>query len=225
VRRAATKLGILLALAVATLPACYAGTARDVSPQRIASDPSWQTVRDVPFVRQHQDLDCGAAAVAMVLAYWRVPATDAEMAELARLAEAEGIRAGTLRDLARRKGLEAFVVSGTPADIADQLARGRPVLVGLAKPLSSGRAVTHYEVVVGINRARHLILTLDPARGMRENTYEGFAREWVPTKQVTVVIFREATPAGAPGPNAQGRVAASHLSMAARSVVSPGTAA
>jgi len=183
------RLGTLIA--AAALAGCYAGTARDVSPQRIAADPSWQVVRDVPFVAQHDDRDCGAAAVAMVLAYWRAPATPSEMVALAGLAEAEGIRAGALRDIARRKGLEAFVVAGTPADLADQLARGRPVLVGVAKPLSNGRAVTHYEVVVGINRARRLILTLDPARGMRENSYEGFAREWVATKQVTIVIFRE----------------------------------
>ena len=54
---------------------------------------------------------------------------------------------------------------------------------------TGGRAAAHYEVVVGINRARRLILTFDPARGPRENSFEGFAREWVPTGEVTLIVF------------------------------------
>jgi len=180
-----------LAAAVALLPACYAGTAHDAaSPQQIARDPSWVVVRDVPLVRQDGQHDCGAAALAMVLAYWRTPATSEALRALAP-ADETGIRAGRLRDVARAQGLEAFVVAGWPADLADQLARGRPVVVGLAKPMrfSGGDALAHYEVVVGINRARGLILTLDPARGPRENTLEGFAREWAPTGRVTLIVF------------------------------------
>ena len=100
-----------------------------------------------------------------------------------------GVRAGALRDVARGKGLEAYVVSGTLNDIVAQLDRGRPVLVGLAKPMVGGRAIAHYEVVVGINRPKRLILSFDPSRGPRQNSFEGFAREWVPTHQVTIVIF------------------------------------
>jgi hypothetical protein len=100
-----------------------------------------------------------------------------------------GVRAGALRDAARGTGLEAFVVAGTFDDLTGQIARGRPVLVGLAKPMMAGRAIAHYEVVVGINRSRRLILSLDPSRGLRENTLEGFTREWVPTHQVAIVIF------------------------------------
>jgi hypothetical protein len=55
--------------------------------------------------------------------------------------------------------------------------------------LTGGRALAHYEVVVGINRRQRLILSLDPATGLRENTLEGFAREWVPTQQVTIVFL------------------------------------
>jgi hypothetical protein len=86
-------------------------------------------------------------------------------------------------------GLQAYVVSGTFDDLFDQVGRGRPVLVGLAKPMTGGRAIAHYEVVVGINRRERLIRSLDPGRGLRENTLEGFAREWVPTRQVTIVVF------------------------------------
>jgi ABC-type bacteriocin/lantibiotic exporter with double-glycine peptidase domain len=180
---------------------CYAGSARDVSPRRmsdVARDPSWRLVSGVPFVAQSSDRDCGPAALSMVLAFHGVPVTPAELAGTATgsgpsaVPDEQGVRAGVLRDVARAKGLEAFVVSGTLVDLLDQISRGRPVLVGLAKPLLGGRALTHYEVVVGLNREKKKILSLDPARGLRENTLEGFAREWVPTKQVTIVVFPRA---------------------------------
>ena len=68
------------------------------------------------------------------------------------------------------------------------------MLVGLAKPmaLTGGRALAHYEVVVGLNRSKRLILSLDPGDGLRENTLEGFAREWAPTRQVTIVVLPRA---------------------------------
>jgi hypothetical protein len=127
----------------------------------------------------------------MVLAHFGVSATLEQVTALGPPSDG-GVRAGALRDVARGKGLEAFVVSGTLKDLTAQIERGRPVLVGLAKPLLGGRAIAHYEVVVGINRAKRSVLSLDPSRGPRENSWEGFAREWVATGQVTIVIFDEA---------------------------------
>jgi hypothetical protein len=40
------------------------------------------------------------------------------------------------------------------------------------------------------------LLTLDPARGLSENTMEAFAREWAPTGRVTLIVFRPGSPAG-----------------------------
>jgi ABC-type bacteriocin/lantibiotic exporter with double-glycine peptidase domain len=181
--------GLVLALALAA-PACSSGSAHSVSVNgmtAMARDPSWLIVRDVPFVPQRDLHDCGPAALAMVLAHFRVADAVTEHPEFAR----GDVRAGALRDVARAHGLDAFVVSGTLDDLFQQLALGRPVLVGLAKPmaLTGGRALAHYEVVIGINRPRRLVLSLDPAVGLRENTLEGFAREWAPTQQVTIVIF------------------------------------
>ena len=181
------RVGLVLALALAA-SACYTGSAHSLpanSVSALAHDPEWRIVRDVPFVAQQTTSDCGPAALAMVLAHFGAP--PATTPELAR----GDVRAGTLRDVARSRGLEAYVVSGTFDDLFTQVARGRPVLVGLAKPMAftGGRALAHYEVVVGVNRAKRLILSLDPAVGLRENTLEGFAREWAPTKQVTIVFL------------------------------------
>jgi ABC-type bacteriocin/lantibiotic exporter with double-glycine peptidase domain len=179
----------LLVLALAA-PACYTGSAQTVTAggmAAIARDPGWQLARDVPFISQSTARDCGPAALAMVLAHFRVAPLAADDPELA----SGDVRAGALRDAARQRGLEAFVVSGTFDDIYAQVGRGRPVLVGLAKPMAmtGGRALAHYEVVIGLNRSRRRVLSLDPAVGVRENSFEGFAREWAPTRQVTIVVF------------------------------------
>jgi len=189
------RAGLVLALALAA-PACYSGSAHSIpagSMTAMARDPDWQIVDDVPFVPQRTAHDCGPAALAMVLAHFRVPVMSPAPPELA----AGDVRAGTLRDAARGSGLDAYVVSGTFADLFSQVGRGRPVVVGLAKPmaLTGGRALAHYEVVIGVNRARRLILSLDPAMGLRENTLEGFAREWARTQQVTIVFLGTADPA------------------------------
>lgn len=187
----------LATLALAALSACYAGSARDVSPRRAAAleaDPNWKFVHGVPFVPQRRDTDCGPAALAMVLAHFGVNTSLEEVAALDP-PDAVGVRAGALRDVARAKGLEAYIVEGTFNDLIDQLDRNRPVLVGLAKPITGGRALAHYEVVIGIDRRDKKIVTLDPGRGLREDTLEGFGREWVPTGRVTLIVFPRAAPA------------------------------
>jgi ABC-type bacteriocin/lantibiotic exporter with double-glycine peptidase domain len=187
----AGRTAVGLALVGLLASGCYAGSARSVSAARaaaLASDPAWTFAPDVPFVAQRTDADCGPAALAMVLRHYGVQAS---LALTARTPPAGGgVRAGDLRDTSRRAGFSAFVVAGTFADLSEQLARGRPVLVGLATPITGGRALAHYEVVVGIDRRDRRLLTLDPARGLREDSLEGFAREWAPTGRVTLIVFR-----------------------------------
>jgi ABC-type bacteriocin/lantibiotic exporter with double-glycine peptidase domain len=186
------RAGLCIALLGAAASACYAGASHDVSPARaaaLAADPAWTLADHVPFVAQRADADCGPAALAMVLAHFGEPATLADVTTAAPPIDG-GVRVGALRDVARDRGLRAFVVAGTFGDLVGELERGRPVLVGLAKPMTTGRALAHYEVVVGIDRRDRQVLTLDPARGLRENTLEGFAREWAPTGRVTLIVLR-----------------------------------
>jgi hypothetical protein len=60
--------------------------------------------------------------------------------------------------------------------------------VGLAQPYGD-KARTHYVVVVGVNRARRALITLDPAHGWRRVSFEGFAREWIPVGRPALVVF------------------------------------
>ena len=103
-------------------------------------------------------------------------------------ATTKGWKAGQLRDLARERGLQAFVVSGGIDDLTHEIGQGRPVMVGLVKRYGD-KPLAHYEVVIGIHAEKRRILTLDPADGWREDSLEGFAREWTPTKQVTLVFL------------------------------------
>jgi ABC-type bacteriocin/lantibiotic exporter with double-glycine peptidase domain len=192
-RRRGLSPPVLVALVAPALAAgCYTGSARDVSPDRVAAtDPGWVLVKGVPFVAQRRDDDCGAAALAMALRYHHVPVSEADI-----LAQASphdgGITAGQLRDVARTRGTQAFVIAGTWDDLEYQLRWGRPVVVGLMKPHLGGRSLAHFEVVVGFNRVRREVRSLDPARGPRENSVDGFAAEWAPAGSVMLVIIPDA---------------------------------
>lgn len=180
--------------------ATYRGTARDVSQPEVMAEPGWTRIDGVPLVRQKGIKDCGAAALSMVLSFWEQgqtpasaaggsPSARSEIDQALRREIGEGLSAGALRDYARRRGHSAFVFQGSFEDLKHELAAGRPVIVGVHKPLSSGEALAHYEVVVGLHRGRQRVLTLDPAHGLRENDARAFAAEWESAGRVTLVIM------------------------------------
>ena len=170
---------------------CQTGRGRVVSPADVAAQPGWVRVDGVPFVRQRAERDCGAAALAMVLGYWGVAVDEGALAAALPAPGARGLRAGELRELARARGLDAFLIKGEPADLRAEIERRRPLIVGLARP--DGRAVIgHYEVVIGFDHTRHRILTLDPAAGFRDSSVEEFATEWAGAQQLALVVFRRA---------------------------------
>lgn len=181
---------VLPALA-ALLPACttYAGSARRFDPAEFDRSPGWIAVRGVPEVRQKSREDCGAAALAMVLAHWNADATLESVVAECPPAAGRGIRAGALRDCAKRRGFSSYVLEGSLEDLRFELTRRRPVIVGLVKPHIDGMW-SHYEVVVAFHPERRLVVTLDPARGWRENTVDGFVREWAAAGRLTLVVLR-----------------------------------
>jgi ABC-type bacteriocin/lantibiotic exporter with double-glycine peptidase domain len=196
----ADTLGLALLCALGAslaLGGCYAGTAHAISPHEVAADPGWVMVSGVPLVRQSGGSDCGAAALAMVLGYWERPLTVAEINARDPQAAAHGWKASQLRDLAREKGLRSFAISGRLADLSKEVGQGRPVIVGLVKRYGD-KALAHYQVVVGIHPQKRRILSLDPNAGWREDSLEGFAREWVPTQQATLVFLPPGAPTSPP---------------------------
>jgi len=179
----------LFALAVAvSVAGCYHGTARTVLPSDLARDRSWVVVDGVHLIRQTSESDCGAAALAMMLQRWSVPSSADEILRSVPRESGHGIGLGVLRDFARQKGLRAFLIKGELADLVNEVGLNRPVLVGLVQRYGD-RALSHYEVVAGINQTARRVLLLDPAHGLREDGFAGFAAEWDAAGRPTLVIL------------------------------------
>ncbi|MBI1849310.1 MAG: C39 family peptidase [Planctomycetes bacterium] len=182
------SLVLSLCLGLALTGCAYTGTAQKFNAAEFDADDRWVVVRDVPLVRQESREDCGAAALTMMLAYWRIPTSLEEVKDGCPPSE-HGIRAGDLREFARSKGLQAFLFHGEFDDLRRELARRRPLLVGMAKPFMNG-TFTHYEVVVAVHPENQIVVTLDPARGWQQDTFDGFLREWDPVGRPTMVAFK-----------------------------------
>ena len=173
---------------VLTLSACVttSGPGRSFEPQHLR-ETGWVATPDVPVMKQTRELDCGLVAAAMLLGYWgRHVEPDALRAE-AGMKPDRGLPAGTLRDLLRARGLDAYLVEGELADLERELRAGRPVLVGLAKAFSDKQALGHYEIVAGLNLEKGIVVTVDPASGWREYPLDAFMKEWAPTKKLTLI--------------------------------------
>ena len=164
----------VLAVLASGCVSTYRGTAEPAEPSIF--DKEWLAAKGVPVILQVSSEDCGAAALAMVLSYYGRPVAASEIASP---------RADALRDFARARGFEAHCICATAEDLAAELAEGRPVLVGVVKPTLTG-AVTHYEVVVGVSDDR--VATIDPARGLMVNSWEGFLREWSAADRMAIAI-------------------------------------
>lgn len=184
---------LLLGAACGLGCASYRGTAQDVSALEVEKDAGFQRIERVDLVRQRGIKDCGSAALSTVLLYWQPegsPALRRDAIE-ARLRDRpdEGLSARELRDYARQNGFSAFVLEGAFSDLEHELSLGRPVIVGVHKPLSSGDALSHYEVFIGYHPEKRQVLTLDPAHGMRRNDLAGFLTEWKSAGNVTLVVM------------------------------------
>lgn len=189
----------LLAVAISclVLSGC-SGVSRSITGADAGRGEGWDRVENVAEVRQTSREGCGAAALAMVLGHWGRSVTQDDIWNSNPPPPGDGMRADALRDFARGQGLQAFLVEGALDDLTREVSRERPVLVGVMKR-QGRRAYPHYEVVVGLNRQKQRILTLDPASGARERTVEHFAKEWAAAGRLTLVVFPPApAPATAP---------------------------
>lgn len=163
------------------------GPARPFDPATLAA-PGWVSVKTVPLVRQHRLADCGAAAAAMVLGYWRHPVTVEALTREMAVPEG-GLAARDVRTLLRRRGLHAFVIAGTLDDLGHELAAGRPVIVGTMEPVDRRHVRSHYLVVVAMQPGQ--IVTLDPSAGWQVVPEQAFLVEWAAADHTAVVAIPE----------------------------------
>lgn len=176
---------VAVAILVASGCVSYSGGARPIDPSRMVSELGWIKAAPTPDIRQRTLLDCGPAALAMVAGRWHVHIAidDPAIAAPAK----HGVRLGDLRSAARAHGLAAFAITADHATLDHELRAGRPILVGLLRPYSRKKAVSHYEVVVAMRGDE--IVTLDPAAGWRVRTWASFDREWRAAKYPALVVL------------------------------------
>jgi ABC-type bacteriocin/lantibiotic exporter with double-glycine peptidase domain len=190
----------LLVVAMLEVAACrlpYAGGARPIDSATI--DENWHSATATPIVRQRDRKDCGLAALAMVAGAWGHYWTMTQLAEDIPPTKT-GVKLGSLRDYARRRGLVAYAIRGTHDDLMFELARHRPVLLGLVLPFAKDRAISHYEVVVALDRRDGTVVTLDPATGTyMRRTRDVLEAEWKAAGYATLVVVGTAA-SGLAGP-------------------------
>jgi len=182
-----------LFLAITLGAGCALPTARPISASSLQQDPDWLYLAAVPAVEQVSREGCGAACLAMVLQYWGHEVSPEELERECVVPGIEGIRAASLRDAARRRGLSAYLFAGTVEDVEHELRRGRPVIVGLAHPRGDAY-LSHFQVVVGLHPSRQDVAVLEPAVGhLMRDALVDFAVAWGRARNVMLVVFETET--------------------------------
>ena len=167
---------------------CGLGLRGATRPQ-LATDDGWLEVPGVQLQLQRSRTDCGAAALTVVLGYWRPGLTDDRVREwLGPVDDEQGVEAGRLRTVARDQGHEAFIVPGTFEDLVKEIGQRRPVIAGVVNTVV-GKAYPHYEVVVAVNPRSKKVLTVDPALGWREQSFSKFDQRWQLSRRLLLVIM------------------------------------
>jgi predicted double-glycine peptidase len=179
-------LGALCLLALQT-GCLYRGAATDVQLNAYGAEDGWTVIDSVPYVKQRDPEGCGAAVVAAVRTYWGEERIDEAVVRAeSQTDERQPMRAGTLRELLRKQGYDAFLVSSELAQLSKELSEGRPVIVGTAKPYVADKVLSHYQVVIGFH-PKQGVLTMDPSEGYRHYPTDGFLAEWKPTEQLAIL--------------------------------------
>jgi ABC-type bacteriocin/lantibiotic exporter with double-glycine peptidase domain len=152
---------------------------------------------DVPFVRQQAE-GCGSACISMVMQYWlrskdaaMPPAADAGRIQHALYRpQAKGIYASDMERYFRENGFRVFAFRGTPEDLQNHLAKGRPLIVCLKDSGKSGPL--HYVVVVGLESQEGTVVVNDPAeRKLLKMDLGNFEKRWRPMHNWTLLAVPE----------------------------------
>ncbi len=133
-------------------------------------------IRHFALVEQAEEMDCGAACLAMLCRHHKIPMTLGKLRELANVTT-EG---ATLDSLARAGEALGFITRGVQCTFDS--------LLGFELPFIVHWEGYHYVVVYGISKEQ--VWVADPAMGFRKMRVEEFERGW----SGTCLVF-------APGPD------------------------
>lgn len=134
----------------------------------IAWASSWLRAQKYPVVRQHEEIDCGPAALLAVLRYWR---GDDSLAHIRELAQTDS-RGTTLLGLAQAAERLGFTATGATGEYDDLLREPMPCIAHVVNEDGLQHYVTLYQV------RPDWALVGDPAVGLRRWTRETFTTQW-----------------------------------------------
>jgi ABC-type bacteriocin/lantibiotic exporter with double-glycine peptidase domain len=153
---------------------------------------------DVPFVKQPPE-GCGAASISMLLQYWSEKtghtypvSSDVDKIQSALYSKREkGISGSSMQKYFKQAGFDAYPFRGHWEDLSHHVAKGRPLIVGLAA--SGAERPLHFVVVVGVDDAQGYVYVNDPAQQkLLRLSRQNFLSEWDVTGDWTLL----AVPAG-----------------------------
>ncbi|MGE0402475.1 MAG: cysteine peptidase family C39 domain-containing protein [Kofleriaceae bacterium] len=185
---------LTLVVCLAGLSACrlsYKGGATTVGSAELSSNENLLVASPTPVVKQKTQADCGLAALAMVAGAWGHSWSVDDLARKLPPSK-NGVKLKRLRDYARERGLEAYAVKGTFADLETELRAGRPVVLGLVLPYDRNNNLNHYEVAVAIDPRDHTVITRDPATGeLMRRVKKVIDLEWKTAGYATLVVVSD----------------------------------
>lgn len=121
-------------------------------------------IKRFAWVEQAEEMDCGAACLAMICKHYAIPMTLGKLRELANVTT----QGATLDSLARAGESLGFITRGVQCTFES--------LLGFELPFIVHWEGYHYVVVYGISK--HQVWIADPAVGFKKLTVEAFERGW-----------------------------------------------
>ncbi len=123
-----------------------------------------RVIKRFPLVEQAEEMDCGAACLAMICKHYGIPMTLGKLREMANVTT-EG---ATMDSLARVGESLGFTTRGVQCTFE--------ALLGFDLPFIAHWEGYHYIVVYGVSK--HHVWVADPGPGFRKMTVEEFERGW-----------------------------------------------
>lgn len=121
-------------------------------------------IRRFPLVEQAEEMDCGAACLAMICKHYGLPMTLGKLREMANVS----VEGASMDSIARVGESLGFTVRGMQCTYQN--------LLGFELPFIVHWEGYHYVVVYGISKNH--VWVADPARGLLKMTVEEFERGW-----------------------------------------------
>ena len=123
-----------------------------------------KVIRRFPLVEQAEEMDCGAACLAMICKHYSIPMTLGKLREMANVTTA----GATLDSLARVGDTLGFSTRGVQCTYE--------ALLGFQLPFIAHWEGYHYIIVYGVSKSH--VWVADPAIGFKKMAVEEFERGW-----------------------------------------------